>query len=279
MGEKITKMDRQPIISAKDVEITFSLRGKKLNAIRKCSLDLYDGETLAIVGESGSGKSVFTKTFVGMLDVNGKITGGSILYEGRDMTKFTEKDWLGVRGKKIAMVMQDPMTSLNPLKKIGKQIQESIEHHQGLKGEAAKKAAIEMLAKVGIPDPERRYEQYPHEFSGGMRQRAALIRTLAVDPDVLLLDEPFSALDYQTRLSVCDDVYKIIRSEHKTAVLITHDISEAVSVADKIVVLSRRPARVVSRHTLSFPENEPLKRRENKEFSTWFELLWRELNA
>ena len=94
-------MDRQPIISAKDVEITFSLRGKKLNAIRKCSLDLYDGETLAIVGESGSGKSVFTKTFVGMLDVNGKITGGSIMYEGRDMTKFTEKDWLGVRGKKI----------------------------------------------------------------------------------------------------------------------------------------------------------------------------------
>ncbi len=157
-------MDRQPIISAKDVEITFSLRGRKLNAIRKCSLDLYDGETLAIVGESGSGKSVFTKTFVGMLDANGSITGGSILFEGRDMTKFTEKDWLGVRGKKIAMVMQDPMTSLNPLKKIGKQIQESIEHHQGLKGEAAKKAAIEMLAKVGIPDPERRYDQYPHEF-------------------------------------------------------------------------------------------------------------------
>ena len=98
-------MDRQPIISAKDVEITFSLRGRKLNAIRKCSLDLYEGETLAIVGESGSGKSVFTKTFVGMLDANGKITGGSIMFEGRDMTKFTEKDWLGVRGKKIAMVI------------------------------------------------------------------------------------------------------------------------------------------------------------------------------
>ena len=137
MGEKITKMDRQPIISAKDVEITFSLRGKKLNAIRKCSLDLYEGETLAIVGESGSGKSVFTKTFVGMLDVNGKITGGSIMYEGRDMTKFTEKDWLGVRGKKIAMVMQDPMTSLNPLKTIGDQIMEAVELHQGLKGAAA----------------------------------------------------------------------------------------------------------------------------------------------
>ena len=152
-------MDRQPIISAKDVEITFSLRGRKLNAIRKCSLDLYEGETLAIVGESGSGKSVFTKTFVGMLDVNGKITGGSIMYEGRDMTKFTEKDWLGVRGKKIAMVMQDPMTSLNPLKKIGKQIQESIEHHQGLKGEAAartralleEKEPLELVDEALIP--------------------------------------------------------------------------------------------------------------------------------
>ena len=112
-----------------------------------------------------------------------------------------------------------------------------------------------------------------------MRQRAALIRTLAVDPDVLLLDEPFSALDYQTRLSVCDDVYKIIRSEKKTALLITHDISEAISVADKIFVLSHRPAKVVASHALRFAESEPLKRRENKEFSKWFELLWRELNV
>ena len=133
-------MEKKAIISARDVEIQFSLRGKTLKAIRKCSLDLYEGETLAIVGESGSGKSVFTKTFVGMLDVNGKITGGSIQFEGRDMAKFTEKDWLGVRGKKISMVMQDPMTSLNPLKKIGKQIEESIIKHQGLKGEAAKVA-------------------------------------------------------------------------------------------------------------------------------------------
>ena len=122
-------------------------------------------------------------------------------------------------------------------------------------------------------------KSYPSSLSGGMRQRAALIRTLAVDPDVLLLDEPFSALDYQTRLSVCDDVYRIIRSEKKTALLITHDISEAISVADKILVLSRRPATVTATHEVSFPENEPLKRRENKEFSKWFELLWRELNA
>ena len=146
MGEKITKMDRQPIISAKDVEITFSLRGKKLNAIRKCSLDLYDGETLAIVGESGSGKSVFTKTFVGMLDVNGKITGGSILYEGRDMTKFTEKDWLGVRGKKIAMVFQDPMTSLNPVKTVGEQIREVISYQFGTEKAEAKNSSPSFLS-------------------------------------------------------------------------------------------------------------------------------------
>ena len=237
MGEKITKMDRQPIISAKDVEITFSLRGKKLNAIRKCSLDLYDGETLAIVGESGSGKSVFTKTFVGMLDVNGKITGGSIMYEGRDMTKFTEKDWLGVRGKKIAMVMQDPMTSLNPLKKIGKQIQESIEHHQGLKGAEAKKAAIEMLAKVGIPDPERRYEQYPHEFSGGMRQRVVIAIAAACRPQILICDEPTTALDVTIQAQILELIKVMQKKYNLTTIYITHDLGVVANVADRIAVM------------------------------------------
>ena len=230
-------MDRQPIISAKDVEITFSLRGKKLNAIRKCSLDLYDGETLAIVGESGSGKSVFTKTFVGMLDVNGKITGGSIMYEGRDMTKFTEKDWLGIRGKKIAMVMQDPMTSLNPLKKIGKQIQESIEHHQGLHGEAAKKAAIEMLAKVGIPDPERRYEQYPHEFSGGMRQRVVIAIAAACRPQILICDEPTTALDVTIQAQIMDLLAEIKEKTSTAIILITHDLGVVASMADRVAVM------------------------------------------
>ena len=143
-------MSKQPILSAKDIEIQFSLRGKTLNAIRKCSLDLYQGETLAIVGESGSGKSVFTKSFMGMLDANGKVIGGSIMYEGNDLATYTtEKQWMTIRGKKISMVMQDPMTSLNPLKKIGPQIMESITLNQGLKGEAAKKKALEMMEKVG----------------------------------------------------------------------------------------------------------------------------------
>ena len=122
-------------------------------------------------------------------------------------------------------------------------------------------------------------KSYPSALSGGMRQRVALIRTLALNPDMLLLDEPFSALDYQTRLNVCNDVYEIIRAEGKTALLITHDISEAISVADKIFVLSKRPATILSEHAVSFPENEPLKRRENKEFAKWFEILWGELNA
>lgn len=230
-------MDKNAIISARDVEIQFSLRGRTLKAIRKCSLDLYEGETLAIVGESGSGKSVFTKTFVGMLDVNGKITGGSIMFEGRDMTKFTEKDWLTVRGSKISMVMQDPMTSLNPLKKIGKQIQESIELHQGLKGEAAKKEAIEMLKRVGIPDPERRYNQYPHEFSGGMRQRVVIAIAVACRPQILICDEPTTALDVTIQAQILDLIHKLQNELHMTVIYITHDLGVVANVADRVAVM------------------------------------------
>ena len=192
-------MDRQPIISAKDVEITFSLRGRKLNAIRKCSLDLYDGETLAIVGESGSGKSVFTKTFVGMLDANGSITGGSILFEGRDMTKFTEKDWLGVRGKKIAMVMQDPMTSLNPLKKIGKQIQERSEPHQGL--------------------------------------RAVIAIAAACRPQILICDEPTTALDVTIQAQILQLIRDLQKELGMSVIYITHDLGVVANVADRVAVM------------------------------------------
>ena len=206
-------MAKEPILSAKDVEIQFSLRGKILKAIRRCSLDLYEGETLAIVGESGSGKSVFTKSFLGMLDANGSITGGTIMYEGTDISKYTaEKDWLTIRGKKISMVMQDPMTSLNPLKKIGKQIQESIELNQGIKGEAARKLAIEMLKKVGIPDAERRANQYPHEFSGGMRQRVVIAIAVACRPQILICDEPTTALDVTIQAQILDLIREIGRA-------------------------------------------------------------------
>ena len=231
-------MEKKPILSAKDVEITFSLRGNKLNAIRKCSLDLYDGETLAIVGESGSGKSVFTKTFVGMLDGNGSITGGSIMYDGMDLAKFKkEKEWMTIRGKKIAMVMQDPMTSLNPLKKVGKQIQECIELHQGLKGAVAKKATLQILEKVGIPYPEMRYNQYPHEFSGGMRQRVVIAIAVACRPQILICDEPTTALDVTIQAQILELIRNLQAEYHMSVIYITHDLGVVANVADRVAVM------------------------------------------
>ena len=231
-------MTKEPILSAKDVEIQFSLRGRKLTAIRRCSLDLYEGETLAIVGESGSGKSVFTKSFLGMLDSNGSITHGSIMYDGKDLAKYKkEKDWRTIRGKKISMVMQDPMTSLNPLKKVGKQIQESIELNQGIKGAEAKKLAMEMLTKVGIPDPERRYNQYPHEFSGGQRQRVAMGRAIVRSPKVFLMDEPLSNLDAKLRVQMRVEISKLHQRLETTIIYVTHDQTEAMTLGTRIVVL------------------------------------------
>lgn len=231
-------MEKKPILSAKDVEIQFSLRGNKLNAIRKCSLDLYDGETLAIVGESGSGKSVFTKTFVGMLDSNGTITGGSILYDGKDLAKFKkEKEWMTIRGKRIAMVMQDPMTSLNPLKKVGKQIQECIELHQGLKGAVAKKATLQILEKVGIPFPEMRYNQYPHEFSGGMRQRVVIAIAVACRPQILICDEPTTALDVTIQAQILELIRNLQAEYHMSVIYITHDLGVVANVADRVAVM------------------------------------------
>lgn len=234
----MANMEREPILSARDVEISFSLRGKKLNAIRRCSLDLYQGETLAIVGESGSGKSVFTKSFLGMLDANGSITGGSILFEGKDLAKYkTEKDWMTIRGKKISMVMQDPMTSLNPLKKIGRQIEESIELNQGIKGPEAKKMALEMLKKVGIPDPERRYQQYPHEFSGGMRQRVVIAIAAACRPQILICDEPTTALDVTIQAQILNLIRDLQKELNMTVIYITHDLGVVANVADRVAVM------------------------------------------
>jgi oligopeptide/dipeptide ABC transporter, ATP-binding protein, C-terminal domain len=230
-------LSQTPLLSAKDLEVTFSLRGNKLTAIRGASLDLYEGETLAIVGESGSGKSVFTKCFVGMLDKNGSITGGSIMYQGEDLAQFTEKDWLRIRGRKIAMVTQDPMTSLNPLKSIGKQIQESVELHQGIKGKEAKAEVIRILKAVGIPEPERRYKQYPHEFSGGMRQRVVIAIAVACRPQILICDEPTTALDVTIQAQILDLIRRLQREQNMTIIYITHDLGVVANVADRVAVM------------------------------------------
>ena len=202
------------------------------------SLDVYQGESLAIVGESGSGKSVFVKCTMGLLDANGRIDSGSILYDGQDLTRFqTDKDWLKIRGREIAMVFQDPMTSLNPLKTIGKQIQEAVELHQGLKGAAAKKAVLEVLSDVGIDNPERRYKQYPHEFSGGMRQRVVIAIAVACRPKILICDEPTTALDVTIQAQILKLIKDLQKEFHYTIVFITHDLGVVANIADRVAVL------------------------------------------
>ncbi len=231
-------MEQETILSVRDLDVKFNLRGRKLHAIRGVSIDLYKGESLAVVGESGSGKSVFVKTFMGLLDANGWIDGGSILYKGEDLTQFkTEKQWLKVRGKEIAMVLQDPMTSLNPLKTIGAQITEAIVLHQGLRGEAARKEMLSILTDVGISEPERRSKQYPHEFSGGMRQRVVIAIAVACRPKILICDEPTTALDVTIQAQILRLIRSLREKYQLTTVYITHDLGVVANVADRIAVM------------------------------------------
>ena len=226
------------LLSARNVKVNFNLRGAELTAIRGASLDVYEGETLAIVGESGSGKSVFTKTFLGMLDKNGRITDGELLFHGEDMTKYTsEEQWLKVRGKKIAMVFQDPMTSLNPVRTIGEQIAEVIMWHFGKSHDEAKKETIELLRKVGIQDPEKRYKQYPGEFSGGMRQRVVIATAIACRPEILICDEPTTALDVTVQAQVLELIKSLQKELKMSVVFITHDLGVVANVADWVAVM------------------------------------------
>ena len=238
-------MDHHPLIlSAKNVSIQFDLRGKVLHAIRGIDLDLYQGEVLAIVGESGSGKSVFTKSFMGLLDSNGSITEGSIDYygtpDGRPLRLSdlkTETDWLRIRGQEIAMVLQDPMTSLNPLKTIGAQIMEAVTLHQGLKGAAAREKTLGYLRDVGISEPEKRFKQYPHEFSGGMRQRVVIAIAAACRPKILICDEPTTALDVTIQAQILQLLKKMQVKYDLTILLITHDLGVVANIADRVAVM------------------------------------------
>ena len=230
--------NREVILSVSDLNVKFSLRGKTLHALRGISLELYKGESLAIVGESGSGKSVFCKNFIGLLDKNGWVDSGTILYKGMDLAKFkSEKDWSKIRGKEIAMVMQDPMTSLNPLKTVGWQIEEALRLHQNMRGEQAKNKAIEILADVGIPDPARRYGQYPHEFSGGMRQRVVIAIAMACNPQILICDEPTTALDVTIQAQILNLIKELKSKYNLTTIYITHDLGVVANVADRIAVM------------------------------------------
>ncbi len=238
------EQNQKVILSVKDLNVKFNLRGKVLHAIRGINLDVYQGESLAIVGESGCGKSVLNKNFIGLLDPNGFISSGEITYYGMDdgqpqvLSKYKkDNEWLKIRGSEVSMIMQDPMTSLNPLKTIGKQIGESLELHQGLKGKALKEAVYGILRDVGIEEPERRYKQYPHEFSGGMRQRVVIAIAIACRPKILICDEPTTALDVTIQAQILE-LLKDLKERYKlTIVFITHDLGVVANIADRVAVM------------------------------------------
>ena len=226
------------ILSVKDLNLKFNLRGRTLHAIRGVSLDLYQGESLAIVGESGSGKSVLTKCFMGLNDNNGFIDSGEIIFQGKNLAGFdTEKQWLPIRGGEIAMVMQDPMTSLNPLKTIGAQIIEAIMLHQDVDKAQAHAQMLDVLKDVGIDEPERRARQYPHEFSGGMRQRVVIAIAVACRPKILICDEPTTALDVTIQAQILSLIKELRSRLGLTCIYITHDLGVVANVADRIAVM------------------------------------------
>lgn len=241
------------VLKFERVEMRYHTKNGETVAVKDLSFSVKQSEFLAVVGPSGCGKTTLLSLAAGLLKPSaGKIENGGVTFG--------------------YMLQKD---ELFPWRTIEKNVFLPLEIQRRNTPERRQKV-LSLAEKYGLKDF---LKSFPRELSGGMRQRAALIRTLAAEPDVLLLDEPFSALDYQTRLNVCDDVYRIIKSEKKTAVLITHDISEAVSVADEAIVLSRRPATLVAEYALPFGEETPLKRRENPAFSLWFERLWKDLNV
>lgn len=233
-------MEQKRILSVENLHVKFNLRGRALHAIRGISLDVYQGESLALVGESGSGKTVFTKTFMGLLDANGSIPEGEIWYNGRNLVKIKKaSEWQKIRGGEIAMIMQDPMTSLNPLKTIGEQIAEAIRLHQPqyTGREAIRKKAVGYLEDVGIAEPERRYSQYPHEFSGGMRQRVVIAIALACAPRILICDEPTTALDVTIQAQIIALLKDLKKKYHLTIIFITHDLGVVANIADRVAVM------------------------------------------
>jgi oligopeptide transport system ATP-binding protein len=240
---------KEKIVELKDIEVKFRVRDRDLTAIRRVSLDIYRGETLAIVGESGSGKSVLTKTVTGMLEENGRITNGTIMYGDLDLTKIDsyeegsyiyEKNhdaWQKIRGRKIATIFQDPMTSLNPLRRIGSQITEVLVHVRGFSKEDAKAEAINLLDKVGIPNPEERFMDYPFQYSGGMRQRVVIAIALACQPEILICDEPTTALDVTVQAQILDLIKALTEELNIAVIFITHDLGVVANVADRVAVM------------------------------------------
>jgi oligopeptide/dipeptide ABC transporter ATP-binding protein len=228
-----------PVLSIRGLTTEFVTPGGVVKAVNDVSWDLYPGETLGVVGESGSGKSVTAMSILGLVaSPPGRIAGGEILFEGRDLLKMSAKELRRLRGSEIGMIFQDPMTSLNPVLTVGQQIAEIIRlHDRKVSREQARARAIELLTMVGVPNPEGRYDQYPHEHSGGMRQRAMIAMAIANDPKVLIADEPTTALDVTIQAQVLEVLRTAQERTNAATILITHDLGVIAEHADRVVVM------------------------------------------
>jgi oligopeptide transport system ATP-binding protein len=229
-GETVLRVD--------DLRISFSSYAGEVQAVRGATFDLRRGETLAIVGESGSGKSVAARSIMRLNpEANTIVRGGEIDFEGEDLLKISEKRMLDIRGSKIAMVFQDPMTSLDPTMRVGRQIMESLKQHLGMSRRRAAERTVELLEMVGIPNAKERLKQYPHQFSGGMRQRVVIAIALACDPQVLIADEPTTALDVTIQAQILELLRELQERLGMSIILITHDLGVVASTAHRIAVM------------------------------------------
>ena len=227
------------LLEVKDLKVSFHTYAGEVKAVRGVSFDVKEGETLAIVGESGCGKTVTSKAIMGLIvKPGGEIKEeSSICFGDKNILQFSEKQWESYRGKEVGMIFQDPMTSLDPTMKIGKQIAEGILKHQKVSKKEAMKQTIELLRKVKIPNPEERVNQYPHEFSGGMRQRVVIAIALACNPKLMIADEPTTALDVTIQAQILKLLKEIQKTNNSSIIMITHDLGVVAGMADKIAVM------------------------------------------
>ena len=227
----------EKILQVQDLAISFKTQYGILHAIRGVTFDLYKGETLAIVGESGSGKSVTSRAIMGLLAGNSIYEGGSIMYQGRDLLQLNEELFHEIRGTKISMIFQDPMSSLNPIIPVGKQIAEALRFKLNMPEEMARKKAIELMESVGITNADKRYKQYPFQFSGGMRQRIVISIALANNAEILICDEPTTALDVTIQGQTLELINNLKKQRNLSVIFITHDLGVVANVADRIAVM------------------------------------------
>lgn len=230
-------MNKETLLKINNLRTTFYSKDKKIEAVRGVNFEMQSGDILGIVGESGSGKSVLMKSVMGILPENAKIDSGEVYFEGNNILNLSQKEMRKIKGKEIAMIFQDPMTALNPLKKIGDHIIEVLVRHKGIKKNEAKKIAIEVLSDVGIPMPEKRINQYPHEFSGGMRQRVLIAMALACNPKLLIADEPTTALDVTIQAQILELLKSLKENNNMSIILITHDLGVVASLCNRIEVM------------------------------------------